>query len=62
MESYHQSLEQDQKWIGISHEDFYESFTKPIYDKYMQPIAEQIDEAKKTLRTLQSKAEELGIK
>lgn len=62
MEHYHRSLEQDQKWFGKSHEEFYENFTKPIYDKHMQPVAEAMDEGKVFLRNLQSRAEELGIK
>lgn len=62
MEHYHRSLEQDQKWYGRSHEEFYENFTKPIYDAYIQPMAETIEEAKTFLRNLQNKAEELDVK
>jgi hypothetical protein len=62
MRNFHNSLENDQKWYGQSHSDFFENCIEPIYNKYFQPSAEALDEGQTFLRTLQSKAEELGIK
>ena len=62
MRSYHNSLEQDQKWYGQSHSEFYENTISTIYNKNFQPAAEAMDEGQQFLRQLQSRAEELGIK
>jgi molecular chaperone GrpE (heat shock protein) len=61
MRNYHNSLEQDQRWYGQSHTEFYEDIST-IYDKYFQPAAEAYDEAQNVLRKLQVRAEEIGIK
>lgn len=62
MRNFHNSLEQDQKWYGLSHGEFYENCISPIYSKHFQPTAEALDEGQKFLRNLQNRAEELGIK
>ena len=62
MRGFHNSLEQDQKWYGQSHSEFYENCISPIYNKHFQPTAEALDEGQKFLRNLQNRAEELGIK
>ena len=60
---YHQSLEVDQKWYGRSHDEFYEEHIKLIYEKFLQPAAQFIDEESLgKLRDLQVKAEELGVR
>lgn len=59
---YHEALEQDQRWYGQSHEEFKEKFIDPFYNKYMQPLAQEMTDAMDFLTKLQSKAEELGIK
>lgn len=61
MRNYHNSLEQDQKWYGQSHSEFYENCISQIYNKDFQPAAEAMDEGQKFLRNLQSRAEELEI-
>lgn len=62
MRAYHDSLEQDQRWAGQSHKEFYEEVLKPIYDKWFQPAAQAMDEGQQSLTKLQQKAEELGIR
>lgn len=62
MRNYHNSLEQDQKWYGQSHSEFWENYIGPIYDKHFQPTAETLMEGRDFLVKLQSRAEELGIK
>lgn len=59
---YHDGLQQDQRWYGQSHEEFKEKYVDPIYNKYLQQAAELLDEGQNYLRTLQIRAEELGIK
>lgn len=62
MRNFHNSLEQDQRWYGHSHTEFYEDNIGEIYDKFFQPAAEAYDEAQEALRKLQVRAEEIGIK
>jgi len=62
MNHYHNSLEQDQRWYGQSHSEFYEDHISMIYDKFMQPAAFEFDEAKKILRQLEVRASEIGVK
>lgn len=59
---YHESLEQDERWYGQSHGEFKEKFIDTFYDKYMQPLAQEMMDAKEFLQRLQVRAEEIGVK
>jgi len=59
---YHDSLEQDKRWYGHSHVQFWETHIGSIYNQHFQPVAEKLDVAQRDLHQLQSKAEELGIR
>ena len=57
---YHESLRQDDRWYGRSHDEFKEKFVDAFYDKFMQPLAEEMEEARKFLERLKVKAEEIS--